>query len=198
MPLIALPLALTLFRLILGPVLLAVAWTTPGSGPWLAACLIPAILSDLFDGILARRFGVARPWLRRLDSQTDQLFWQCVLGCIGVLHPHVLRQNAFLILALLALEAIPYLISFARFGKEPCTHALSFRVWSVVLVACTGVVLGLGEQRWALRVLFVSYLVPWLDVFFILVLLPVWRNDVPSCLHAYRLRMQAAELPAHG
>jgi CDP-diacylglycerol--glycerol-3-phosphate 3-phosphatidyltransferase len=188
---VVLPLSLTLSRLALGPVMLAVAWAEPRSGPWLAALLVPAILSDLFDGIIARRRGVASPWLRRLDSQTDLAFWLCVLGCIAVLHPEVPRRNWPLIAAMLGLEACSYLVSFARFGREPCTHAYSAKVWSVFLVACFGVALGWGEARYAIPVLFASYVVSWLDVVLILVLSPRWRNDVPSFVHALRDRRAA-------
>ena len=38
-------------------------------------CLIAAFLSDVFDGILARRLGVATPTLRRLDSIADSVFY---------------------------------------------------------------------------------------------------------------------------
>jgi CDP-diacylglycerol--glycerol-3-phosphate 3-phosphatidyltransferase len=190
---IALPLGLTLFRLVLGPVLLAVGLLEPTSAPWLALCLIPAILSDLFDGIIARRRNVAYPWLRRLDSQTDLIFWLCVLGCIALIHPTVIDRHWVLIVGMLTLEATAYGISFARFRREPCTHAYSAKVWSVLLVACFGTVLAWGEERFALPILFATYLISWLDVVLILLMLPEWRNDVPSCWHALRSRSLPAE-----
>jgi CDP-diacylglycerol--glycerol-3-phosphate 3-phosphatidyltransferase len=188
MPSVALPLGLTLFRLVLGPVMLLTAWLNPGCGPWLAACLIPAILSDLFDGIIARKRNVAFPWLRRLDSQTDLVFWLCVLGCVAILHPQVIGKHWPLILGMLALEALVYLISFTRFRREPCTHAYSAKVWSVFLVVCFGVTLAWGEDRFAIPVLFGSYVLSWIDVLLIVLLQPVWRNDLPSSWHALRLR----------
>jgi phosphatidylglycerophosphate synthase len=196
-PPVALPLGLTLFRLALGPVMVLVAWVEPDAGPWLAAGLVPAILSDLFDGIVARRRGVATPALRRLDSQTDLVFWLCVLGCIAILHPAVVRRHGYLIVVLLALEGSVYAISFARFGREPCTHAYSARVWGVFLVGCLGAALGWGEDRFALPLLFGTYLVSWVDVVLILLLLPAWRTDVPSFWHALRAR-RGREVPANG
>ncbi|HEV3146322.1 MAG TPA: CDP-alcohol phosphatidyltransferase family protein [Gemmataceae bacterium] len=191
-PRVALPLGLTLFRLILGPAMLAIAWLEPNSGPWLALCLIPAILSDLFDGSIARRRNVAFTWMRRLDSQTDLLFWLCVLGCIAILHLPVIRRHWPFILGMLVLEATIYMFSFARFGREPCTHAYSAKAWSVFLVACFGVMLAWGEEYYALPILFGTYVVSWLDVILILSFLPTWRNDVPSCWHAFRQRQRAA------
>jgi CDP-diacylglycerol--glycerol-3-phosphate 3-phosphatidyltransferase len=173
------------------------AWLDHRAGPWLALCLIPAILSDLFDGIIARKRNVAYPWLRRLDSQTDLVFWLCVLGCVTILYPEVIGKHWPLILGILVLEAIVYMISFARFRREPCTHAYSAKVWSVFLVICFGVILAWGENRLALPILFVSYLVSWLDVLLIVLLQPEWRNDLPSCWHALRLRRESSKLPTH-
>lgn len=194
----ALPLGLTLFRLVLGPVLCAVAWFVPDSGPWIAGSLLPAILSDLFDGIAARRRGVDYPWMRRLDSQTDLVFWLCVLACIGILHPAVIQRHWPLIVALLLLEATGYAVSFLRFGKEPCTHSYSAKVWSVVLVGCFGAVLAWGEDRFAFPLLLGTYVVSWCDCVLITLLLPRWRNDVPSCWHALRIRAAERGAPDDG
>jgi phosphatidylglycerophosphate synthase len=182
------PLALILFRLILGPTMLLVAWNMPGSGPWLALCLIPAILSDIFDGIIARRLNVATARLRRYDSQTDLVFWLSVLGCICLLHPRVVERNWYFLAIMLVLEVASYSLSYWRFGREPCTHAYSAKVWGLFLVACFGIVLAWGEEDYAVRVLFWSYLVSWVDVILIILLLPEWRHDVHSCWNAYKAR----------
>ena len=62
---------LTTLRLLLGPIALALR-ADECSTRWIyLPILIPATLSDIYDGILARRFGVATPALRRYDSITD-------------------------------------------------------------------------------------------------------------------------------
>ena len=58
------PLALTALRALLAPVVVALALLLP-SRPAFAACLVVAFLSDLFDGIAARRLGVATPEIGR-------------------------------------------------------------------------------------------------------------------------------------
>ena len=62
-----LPFALTLLRLLLGPVALAGALMNVSRWIYLPL-LVAGTLSDIFDGILARRLGVATPALRRFDS----------------------------------------------------------------------------------------------------------------------------------
>src|SRR5579883_1741307 len=97
MPPVVWPLSLTVFRLLLGPVMIGLALRMPGSGAWLVVCLYAAILSDIFDGILARHLKVATPSLRRFDSQTDLLFWLCVLACVCVAHPKTVWASLDLI-----------------------------------------------------------------------------------------------------
>jgi phosphatidylglycerophosphate synthase len=59
----SIPLALTGLRVALAPMLLLLAWNYPR--PWaLALCLTLAFLSDVFDGIIARRLHVATATLR--------------------------------------------------------------------------------------------------------------------------------------
>ena len=65
-----LPWAMATGRALLGPVLIA-GEACNWSGLALAWLVVTALLSDIFDGILARRYGVATPALRRYDSIAD-------------------------------------------------------------------------------------------------------------------------------
>jgi CDP-diacylglycerol--glycerol-3-phosphate 3-phosphatidyltransferase len=188
MPPIVWPIALTFARLILGPAMVVVAWRHPDPAPWLAGGVVLGFLTDLFDGILARHLAVAGPALRRFDSQTDLVFWLCVVGCVFVARYDVGARNLGYILAMLALEAGTYGISFAKFGREACTHAYSAKAWAVLAVGVFVAVLGFGEEVYAFPVLFAAYLVSWLDVVAIVLILPAWRNDVPSAYHALLIR----------
>ena len=188
MPRVVWPLALTFARLLLGPAMLLFAWLDPNPGPWLAAGVVVGFLTDLFDGIVARRLNVATPGLRRLDSQTDLVFWLCVLGSVFVTRWEIGVTNLGYIVGILALEAGLYLLSLLKFGREASTHAYSAKAWSVVAVGVFVVVLGFGEGVYAFAVLFFAYVVSWLDVVAILLLLPAWRSDVPSCYHAWLIR----------
>src|SRR3954447_25316696 len=105
------PLALTASRLVLGPAMLLVAWRVPDPGPWLAGGVVVGFLTDLFDGILARHLEVATPRLRWLDSQTDLVFWLCVVGCVFVARWAVGAANWGYIATMLVLEAATYAVS---------------------------------------------------------------------------------------
>jgi CDP-diacylglycerol--glycerol-3-phosphate 3-phosphatidyltransferase len=182
------PLALTFSRLLLGPTLLLIAWLHPDPGAWLAAGVVVGFLTDLFDGIVARHLGVATPNLRRFDSQTDLVFWLCVLGCVFVARPEVARAQWGYPAGILALEAVTYTVSILKFGREACTHAYSAKAWAVLAVGAFVAVLGFGEAVYAFPALFVGYVLSWLDVLAIVLILPQWRSDVPSFYHALLVR----------
>ena len=84
-----LPIALIYSRLVLGLVLVLLAWAGVAHFAALAVGLITVgLLTDIFDGIIARQLGVSTERLRRLDSTVDQFFSAAVVGatylaCLG-------------------------------------------------------------------------------------------------------------------
>ena len=77
-----LPFALTTLRLLLGPVALFCALTNISRGIYMPI-LVAGTLSDIFDGILARRLGVATPALRRYDSITNVVYYLFIRAPLG-------------------------------------------------------------------------------------------------------------------
>lgn len=76
------------------------------------------------------------------------------------------------------LEAAIDAISFWKFGRQACTHAYSAKAWAIIAV------LGFGESVYSFPLLFISYVLSWLDVVAIILILPAWQSDIPSCYHA--------------
>jgi phosphatidylglycerophosphate synthase len=192
MPPVAWPLALTLTRLVLGPIMLLLAWLHPSPGTWLAAGVVVGFLTDLFDGIVARYLGVATSGLRRLDSQTDLVFWLSVLGSVFVARWDTAMANLGYIAGMLVLECSLYAISFAKFRREPCTHAYSAKAWSVLAVVGFVTVLAFNDAVYAFAAMFFTFALSWVDIVAILLILPQWRSDVPSCYHAWLIRRGSA------
>ena len=98
------PLLLTALRALLAPVMVALALSRPSmssapfmpdtpSMPAFGACLIAAFLSDVFDGIMARRLGIATPRLRRLDSLADSLFYASAAFAAWHLYPRAFTER---------------------------------------------------------------------------------------------------------
>ena len=181
------PLALTALRAALAPVVvaLALAWPEPGA---FGACLVVAFLSDVFDGIVARRLGVATPGLRRLDSLADSVFYVAALFAAWHLHPAAIRAQAWPLALLALLEATRYAVDLRKFGKEASYHMWSSKLWGVALFAGCFALLVFGEARGFVPAAIWVGVAADLEGLAISFVLRRWRTDVPTLWHAWRSR----------
>jgi len=181
------PLALTVLRALLAPVmvLLALAWPNPSA---FGACLVTAFLSDVFDGVAARRLGIATPNLRRLDSIAGSLFYVGALFAAGYLHPQALLEHRTSLVVLVLLEISRYAFDLRKFGREASYHMWSSKLWGLALFAGFFSLLALGRSDWAVAAAVWLGIVADLEGLAISAVLKRWKNDVPSILHAFRLR----------
>ena len=182
-----LPLMLTALRALLSPVMVLLAWFAP-SGAAFAACLVAAFVSDILDGVVARRLGIATATLRRLDSVADSLFYAGAALAAWHLHPTAITSRWWPLCALLALEACRYAYDLAKFRREASYHMWSSKAWGVALFAAFLVLLGAGRDTVLVDAAIWLGILADLEGLAISVVLRDWRTDVPTLVHALRLR----------
>jgi phosphatidylglycerophosphate synthase len=186
-----LPRALTTSRVLLGAIIVALAYSR-SSGAALVACVIVALVSDIFDGILARRYGVETAELRRYDSIADTIFYAGVMWATWVLYPSVVRERAALLVGLLALEITRYIFDWMKFRREASYHSLLAKAWGLALAGTVIGLLGWGYAGVPLTAALVLGIVVDTEGLLISLLLPRWHHDVKSVLHAWRIRRAEA------
>jgi CDP-diacylglycerol--glycerol-3-phosphate 3-phosphatidyltransferase len=118
------PLFLTALRAALAPVVVALAIVAPSKAAF-GSCLVAALLSDVFDGIVARRLGIATPGLRRLDSVADTVFYAAATFAAWHLYPEAITRRTVPLVALALLEIGRYAFDAAKFRREA-----SYHMWS--------------------------------------------------------------------
>jgi phosphatidylglycerophosphate synthase len=183
------PHLLICFRLLLGPVMIYLSCRFGESiRVYLIILLVAGIPSDIFDGIIARGQNVSTASLRRMDSQTDLVFWLCVGWCAWLLNPEIVLGNKYAILLLFIMEGLTYIFSIAKFGKETCTHALLSKLWGIMLFVAFTSILGFGYAGLPFALAIVFGIISHVDVYLIIFLLPQWTHDVPSAWHAWQIR----------
>src|SRR5690242_19337249 len=103
--------SMTLSRLFFAPL---VIWLvlTDSQGWLISACILLEVLLDIFDGIVARRLGVATSRLRRTDSLVDTAFYLAILFCALAKHADALKQRWWMLGLLLAIEAVRYIFDY--------------------------------------------------------------------------------------
>ena len=184
-----LPFVLIAFRFLLAPIILYLAHVYNKQYRSLIILLLfLGLLSDVFDGIIARKQNVSSARLRRLDSQTDMIFWLSAGVSAWFIWPEVITQNKVVIYALLAMEASCYAVSFLKFGRETCTHAYLSKFWGITLLAAfTDLILN-GHAGFLFMLCLAAGIISHIDRILITLILPRWQHDVPSAYHAYSIR----------
>ncbi len=183
------PVILIVFRFFLTPVILCLGYFYKKEYRVLVVILLfLGLLSDVLDGIIARKQQVSSATLRRLDSQVDMIFWLSAGFTAWFIWPDVISNNRVVIYALIGMEALCYLVSILRFGKETCTHAYLSKFWGLTLLAAfTDLILN-GNAGFLFMLCLTAGIISHLDRILITLILPAWQHDVPSAYHAYRIR----------
>ena len=124
----------TTLRLLLGPIALACALAGVTRFIFLPI-LVVGTLSDIFDGILARKFGVATPALRRYDSITDIIYYLFILAVAWRLCRPVVTAHLLPLALILLSEAGVISVCLVRFGKFPAAHSWLAKFYFLCLLA---------------------------------------------------------------
>lgn len=183
------PQALILFRLLLAPTILALAWFIgESSKPYILTLMYLGLISDILDGIVARKQNLSSAKLRRMDSQTDMVFWLSIGFATWFLYPDLISANAAAIWTILGMEVACYAISILKFKRETCTHALLSKLWGLSLLVAFTSLIGFNHAGIPFTVAIVLGLVSHVDRILITLIIPKWTHDIPSAYHAYLIR----------
>lgn len=185
-----LPLSLTIGRAVLGLMLLADAMDGK-TGIWFAVGLAVGILSDIFDGILARRIGVDTPWLRELDSRIDVFFLVCIALSSWRAHADVIAAFSAPLLSMLLVYLLSLGIPWIKFRRLPSYHAYSAKLAGLALFFAALELFAYGEGGRLLWGAIIITLISHLDRIAITLLLPHWQPDVAGVWQAWTMRRES-------
>lgn len=184
-----LPQILILSRFLSAPIIIASAYFMGESSKILIIALMYiGLLTDIFDGIIARKQNISTEKLRRLDSQTDLIFWLSIAAATWILRADILKDKLTGIWIILIMEALCYLISLIKFKKETCTHAITSKIWGITLIIAFTNLIGFNEAGFTFYLTIIVGLISHLDVILIILILPGWKHDIPSFYHAIQIR----------
>jgi CDP-diacylglycerol--glycerol-3-phosphate 3-phosphatidyltransferase len=183
------PISLILFRLTLAPIILGLVYfLKEDSRISVIILMYLGMLSDIFDGIIARRINIQTQTLRRLDSQTDMLFWLSIGISTWLLYPNLIRENKIPIITILAMEGMCYVISILKFKKETCTHSFSSKLFGITLLIAFTSLIGFNYAGFPFFLAITFGIISHIDRILITLILPKWTHDIPSFYHAYLIR----------
>jgi CDP-diacylglycerol--glycerol-3-phosphate 3-phosphatidyltransferase len=140
--------------------------------------LIPALLSDIFDGWIARAFGLESKLGAALDSVADSLMLFVSVYGIWVFHPEVIREHEWLCGIAVGLWALEDLLALARYGRLSSFHTYLSKVVANLLGFFIGWLFLFGFEPWMLYLAAGTSIVASLEELALLRVLPEWRADV--------------------
>jgi phosphatidylglycerophosphate synthase len=135
--------AITWLRILLLPIIWVFAMM--GNGRVVGAGLIAAGVTDVLDGLVARRFGQVSPAGARLDLTADTLLLLSAVAWIGVLHPEVVGENGALIAAAFLVYLGAVGIGLVNFRRLPNLRLYSSRLAGGLLYAFAVITLIAGR-----------------------------------------------------
>ncbi len=159
-----------------------------GAEGWLyVGTLLAGIFSDIFDGILARRWKSSTPALRRTDGNVDTIFYSsagivAVMLNIGYLAP----WKTALGLMFLFMVA-QNLVNILKYGKQPSYHMWSGKLWSIFLVAALIGLFTNHPSGWVLGVMVGLAIYNSTEDIIASLILPGPMTDIPTVFHAIKL-----------
>jgi phosphatidylglycerophosphate synthase len=154
------------------------------------------LLTDIFDGIIARRLNISTQTLRRLDSTVDQVFFISFAVATYIQCPDFFKANYFKLSILLGSEGLAYLICFLKFRKEIATHSIGAKIWTLLLFATLVQIILQCQSVILFNICFWVGLLTRLEIIAIIFTLKEWANDVPTFYHSLKLR-QGKEIKRH-
>jgi CDP-diacylglycerol--glycerol-3-phosphate 3-phosphatidyltransferase len=183
------PKALIFFRLSLGVMILVFSIFQIENYSSVALILFCAgMLTDIFDGIIARQLNISSENLRRLDSTVDQLFFISVAIATFIQSPQFFYQNKIKLIILLSVEMLAYLICFLKFKKEIAIHSILSKAWALILFATISQIIITKNSTTLFDICFYMGVITRLEIIAIILVLRKWTNDVPGLYHAILIR----------
>src|SRR5256885_14813726 len=174
----ALPFWLITLRLLLGPVVILLS-LTHHRGVWLPFIIVAALISDIYDGRIARHYGVATAALRRYDSISDTIFYVSIAVSAWILERQALVAVARLLIAIGILEVLRYAFDFVKFHREASYHMWSAKLLGLFLAASASALLGWGIAGALLQITLIIGIISDLEGLAISIALPEWAHNVP-------------------
>jgi CDP-diacylglycerol--glycerol-3-phosphate 3-phosphatidyltransferase len=170
------PNTLSLARLLAVPVLAAFA--ALGRETAFTWVLIPALLSDIVDGLVARLYGLESRLGAMLDSVADTLLMFVSLYGLWTFFPEVVKGHAWLVGTAVGLWLLEDALALVRYGRLSSFHTVLSKIVANLLGFFIGWLFLFGFEPWMLYLAMGASIVASLEEIALVARLPRWRADV--------------------
>jgi len=154
----------------------------------IVALSIYAILSDVFDGIIARHLKISTQDMRRMDTKIDTVFWFSCLFYICINHHAFLKSHLLQIGVLVFSEFFIIGFGFIKFQERISYHTILSKFWAILLLWFF-VDLVLNNTCYiSFNISFWYGMAVQIEILLIAIILKKPQTDVPGLIPAIKLR----------
>lgn len=181
------PWAMAAVRGALGPLLCAGA-ACSWNGVTLASIVVIALASDIYDGVLARRWKCDTAGVRLFDSMADTVFYLFTAVALWISQPQLCRSYWGLLVALLGLEGARFAFDSVKFGKPASYHSYLAKTWGLIMAVAVIAAFAMHRGSVLVPVALGMGILCDLEGLAMSVVMPIWRKDVKTLAEAWRIR----------
>jgi len=178
------PNALSFLRLLLAPVLLALAWN--GQAKFFFYLLLGSLLTDALDGWIARKLNQTSELGARLDSWADMLTFLSLPFAGWWLRPDIVRQESVYLSVGIGFYLLAPACGWLKFRRLPSYHTWLAKAAAVVF-ALVVIVIFAGGPGWPLRIAMPLVVLACVEEILMTCVLREWRANIPTLRHALQL-----------
>jgi len=173
-----LPNALSIARILAAPLL--VIFAAGGNQAAFTWILVPALLSDIADGLIARVFRLQSPLGAMLDSTADLLLLFAAFYGAWAFYPDIVAGHVTAGIILIGAWLVQVAAALLRYGRLSSFHTYLSKTAGYLLGIFVGAWFVFGFQPWLLYLAVGVSVLGNLEELVLLALLPAWRPDVPG------------------
>jgi phosphatidylglycerophosphate synthase len=170
-----------------------------GQGRIVGIGLMLAGLTDILDGVVARRTGPESPAGATRDLIADTLLLLSAAAWIGLLHPEIVRDNGGLLAGSLSIYVASVAVSWLKFHRLPNLHLYSSKAAGGLLYAVALITFISGRyDRLLLMAAAAAFIVSCVETIACLVLFPDVEGAMGSVLLVQRRRAETNTIQVIG
>lgn len=182
------PNALSAIRILLAPVLIALA-ALDYEKTFLILLAI-SLATDALDGYLARLLNQTSELGVKLDSWGDLLTYFTMMAGLYLIWPHHFHSEFWFLVLGTGFYMLPMVASLFKFGVLPKFHTWAAKL-AAVLIAPSYFILALWHHPWPLRAVICFHIWVALEELLIVYILQRNQTNVPTFIHARNLTRKA-------
>ena len=169
-------------------VLIVVLSITKVSPIFIVALSIYAVLSDVFDGIIARHLNISTIEMRQLDTKIDTVFWFSCLFYICITQSQFLKTHLLQIFILVFSELFIIAFGILKFQERISYHTIFSKFWALLLLWFFIELVLNNKCHYSFTISFWYGIFVKIEILLIAIILKQNQTDVPGFLEAIKLR----------